>query len=59
MQGYKANECTAKKQRTNASSGNEGKNQRTSVFCVGSQEISVGIVQKENRTIWPARLDSL
>jgi hypothetical protein len=55
MPVHKANDCTAKKQRTNESSGNEG----TSVFYVGSQEISVIIVQKENITIWPARQDSL
>jgi hypothetical protein len=32
---------------------------RTSVFYVGSQDISARIVQKENITIWPTKQDSL
>jgi Zinc knuckle len=35
MQGHKANECTAKKQRTKASSGNKVKNQKNKCFLCG------------------------
>jgi Zinc knuckle len=35
MQGHKANACTAKKQRMNESSGNEGKNQKNKCFLCG------------------------
>jgi Zinc knuckle len=35
MQGHRANDCTAKKQRKNSTSGNEGKNRKNKCFLCG------------------------